>query len=312
MVGGMIDPHRLRIFRAVVAEGSIGGAASALGYTPSAVSQHIAGLQRETGLTLIERAGRGIVPTDAGTSLAAASSPIFEGLSRLDSLVTDLRQGRAGTLRVCYFASAGAAWMPSVIACIAREFPDLRLELRLVELADPEATPADVEICVTDSPIPVRDSVCDFFPLVSEDYVAVVGADSRFADRDMVTLRELAEEPWIDNDVARGPCREALLRACTAAGFSPCFRVETHDYITAVRFVAAGVGLTVVPTLGVIDLPAGVRALPIAEPTPRRSIGLRLHRRARDSAAAARVIELIREQAALTFGALPDTRLATR
>ena len=56
----MVDVHRLRVLRAVVADGSVNGAAVSLGYTPSAISQHLAALQRETGLTLVRRSGRGI------------------------------------------------------------------------------------------------------------------------------------------------------------------------------------------------------------------------------------------------------------
>ncbi|MGC4933537.1 LysR family transcriptional regulator [Gordonia sp. DT30] len=306
----MIDAHRLRIFRAVVAEGSIGGAAAALGYTPSAVSQHIAGLQRETGLALVERSGRGIVPTDAGTTLAAESATVFDGLSRLDGLVADLRHGRAGTLRVAYFASAGAAWMPEIIAALGREFPDVRLDLRLIELAESDATPPDVEIYV-ESPETMGDRHgsltprpgFDAVPLVTEEYVVVVDEASPFAARSEVTLRELADGAWIDNDVARGPCREGLLRACTAAGFTPDFRVETHDYGTAMRFVAAGVGLTVVPALAVVELPAGVRAIAIAEPTPRRAIAVRRHHRAAHNPVADRVVELLYQQVRRTHGA---------
>lgn len=297
----MIDPHRLRILRAVVAEGSIGGAAAALGCTPSAVSQHIAVLQREIGLTLVEKVGRGIAPTDAGATLAAESAAVFDGLSRLDGLVADLRHGRAGTLRVSYFAPAGAAWMPAVIATISSEYPAVRLDLRLVELADADDTAPDVEINVAGMP-GTELSNYDTAALVTEDYVVVVGAGDSLAERDSVTLRELAGEPWIDNDVARGNCRENLLRACTAAGFTPCFRVETHDYVTAVRFVAAGVGLTVVPRLALIDLPAGVRTVAISEPTPRRTIVVRRHHRTRNNVVAGRVLELIHQQAVRTHG----------
>ncbi|MGV9825972.1 MULTISPECIES: LysR family transcriptional regulator [unclassified Gordonia (in: high G+C Gram-positive bacteria)] len=295
----MIDPHRLRVFRAVVAEGSVSGAALALGYTSSAVSQHIAALQRETGLTLVERDGRGITPTDAGTALASASSALFDQLTRLDGVVSDLRDGRAGTLRITYFASAGAAWMPSVVACIRREFPDLRMDLRLVELAAAGLAPPDIEIYVDGAAsTSMRSYDCE--PLLTEDYRVVVAPDSQFAGCDEVLLRDLADEVWIDNDVARGPCREALLRACTAAGFTPRFGVETHDYLTAVNFVAAGVGLTVVPALALLDVPADVRVVSIAEPTPRRSISIRRRHSVREHRAADRVVELIREQAART------------
>ena len=70
------------------------------------------------------------------------------------------------------------------------------------------------------------------------------------ADRDEIELAELADERWVDNDFARGWCRRNLVEACTAAGFSPPFHVEAHDYPTALAFVAAGIGMTVLPELG--------------------------------------------------------------
>ena len=73
----MLDLHRLRVFRAVVTTGSVSGAAATLGYTPSAVSQHLAALQRETGVALVERSGRGIVPTAAGVVLAGQLGSVF-------------------------------------------------------------------------------------------------------------------------------------------------------------------------------------------------------------------------------------------
>ena len=85
-------------------------------------------------------------------------------------------------------------------------------------------------------------------------------------------LAQLAAEQWVDNDFARGWCRRVLLEACACAGFSPPFHVEAHDYRAAIAFVAAGVGITVLPQLGAADLPAGVVALPLVRPTPVRSI----------------------------------------
>jgi DNA-binding transcriptional LysR family regulator len=88
----------------------------------------------------------------------------------------------------------------------------------------------------------------------------------------MVELAQLAGDRWVDNDFARGRCRHVLLEACRAAGFEPPFQVETHDYSTAIAFVDAGIGLTVVPGLGAARLPAGVVAVPVTCPTPVRSI----------------------------------------
>ena len=129
----MLDVHRLRVFRSVVASGSIQAAASNLGYTPSAVSQHVSALQRETGLALITRVGRGIETTAAGRALALEIDGVLSRLGEVESVVGDLRAGRTGSLSIAYFASVGSAWMPEVVATMMAEFPDVRLDLALRE-----------------------------------------------------------------------------------------------------------------------------------------------------------------------------------
>jgi DNA-binding transcriptional LysR family regulator len=127
----MLDVHRLRVFRSVVASGSIQAAATNLGYTASAVSQHVSALQRETGLTLVTRIGRGIEPTPAGLALADEIDGVLSRLGDVESFVDDLRAGRTGTLSMAYFASVGAAWMPTVVRRLVTDFPTLRLQLTL-------------------------------------------------------------------------------------------------------------------------------------------------------------------------------------
>lgn len=292
----MLDAHRLRVFRAVVTSGSVHQAAANLGYTPSAISQHLTALQRETGLRLIERNGRGIEPTTTGRTLAEEADGALERLAALDSVVADLREGRVGSLSMSYFASAGAAWIPPVVAALAREFPDLRVDLRLIELADEQRSAPDVEVFVEGAASGSL-SGYDVHPLLDEPYVAVLPEGHRLAARQDVPLRELAEERWVDNDFARGPCRQALIDACSSAGFSPGFHVETHDYPTAVSFVAAGVGITVLPRLGIgALLPPGLVTIPVVDPAPMRHIAVRVRESLRENPAARRIVELLRER----------------
>ena len=287
----MLDIQRLRVFRAVVATGSVGGAASSLGYTPSAISQHLTALQRETGLALVERRGRGISPTAAGVALADGLGPFFAGLAEVESMVGDLRAGRVGTLTISYFASAGATWIPPVVAVLVREFPQLRLDLRLFELAGDSPVDADVEIFVDGAS---RGTGGQVIELLYEPYVVVLPEGHRLADRAQIPLAELRDEQWVDNDFSRGPCRQVVLDACAAAGFTPAFPIETHDYPTAVAFVAAGVGITVLPRLGTTMLPHGVRAVPVVDPVPRRRILLRVKDALSGHPAVTRAVELLR------------------
>ncbi len=215
-----MDVHRLRVLRAVVADGSIQGAAASLGYTPSAISQHLTALQKETGLTLLQRCGRGIEPTMAGRAVAAEAARIFERLADLESLVADLRAGRVGALSVSYFASAGAVWIPPVVATIAREFPRLRLDLRLIELIAADSGPPDVEIAV-DGAESVDIAGYQVHPLLTEPYLAVVPVTSALAHRTQVDLVELREEAWVDNDVARDHAERSCSTPARPSGSAP-------------------------------------------------------------------------------------------
>src|SRR5215471_17629765 len=141
MVEAMIDVQRLRVFRAVVASGSVQAAADHLGFTPSAVSQQISALQRETGLVLFEKAERGIAPTATAKVLAAESEDLMESLNRLSGVVDHLRDSRSGNLTIGAFSSAAQFWIPQVAKELRREFPDLVLDLSLNELGPEPANP---------------------------------------------------------------------------------------------------------------------------------------------------------------------------
>jgi len=297
-MGAMLDLHRLRVFRAVVASGSVNAAAVNLGYTPSAVSQHITALQRETGLTLLARDGRGIRPTATGLALARRVDGVLAELGDVESFVTDLREGRTGSLSIAYFASVGSAWMPHVARALLQDFPGLRLDLQLLEeqSAGPGPRP-DVQVVVAPRDFAGgRDARAHH--LVDDPYVAVVPAGHPLAGAAAVPLGELARERWIDNDVARGWCRRNLLEACRAAGFDPVFRVEAHDYPTAIAFADAGIGITVLPSLGAVNLPAGVVTVPVTSPTPQRSIHALVQKPVEGAPPVVRALEALRERAA--------------
>jgi DNA-binding transcriptional LysR family regulator len=303
----MLDLHRLRVFRSVVASGSVQAAAANLGYTPSAVSQHITALQKEVGLTLLERAGRGLRPTAAGFALAAEADGVLARIGEAETLVSDLRTGRTGRLSIAYFASVGSVWLPSVVHRLSEEFPGVRLDLRLSDNApDRPDDRADIHLIVARHDF-VTGRGFTTHHLLDDPYIVALPDTHPLAASGTVELSDLKHERWIDNDFAAGWCRQNLLDSCAAAGFRPAFHVETHDYHAALAFVAAGIGITVLPTLGATDPPAGVALRHLANPTPVRSI----HAVVRDAVAitppARAALELLRAEAAL--GA-PETALA--
>ena len=301
----VVDLQRLRVLRAVVQAGSINRAAARLGYTPSAVSQQVSALQRETGLTLIERHGRGIVPTAAGRAVADRAGRVLEQLTDLDALTEDLKAGRSGTLRIECFMSANRAWMPDVVAALD-EFSDLRIEIGLAELKGQRSIDPDLQLYIAESVTAghnpsAGDGEADGYlveHLLTEGYLAVIASDHELARRPALSIRDLTDEAWIDNDHARGPCREIVLVACREAGFRPRFKVAAPDYATAFDYVAAGLGVTVVPRLGAYLLPDGTVAVPMSDAGLQRRIMLRFKRSMRTHPAVERATAILRRHAA--------------
>lgn len=270
----MLDVNRLRVFRAVVASGSVHAAATHLGYTPSAVSQHIAALQRETGLTLFEKSGRGIASTPAGRILATESDDVMSDLARLSGVVENLRDGRTGNLAIGCFASAARTWIPQLAKALHDEFPDVLLELSLNELYDdPQRLRADIDIR-TENPDERALSVTGYHRRVlhEESYRLVAHRDHPLVADASVPLSALSEHPWIDNDFHDNTCGRIITNACRAAGFTPRYIARSDDHHTAIAFVAAGIGITALPELALDDLPAHVCHRELTDPQPRRRI----------------------------------------
>lgn len=298
----VLDVNRLRVFRAVVASGSIQAAATNLGFTPSAVSQQVAQLARETGLVLLERVGRGVAPTGAGLELAAIADGVLEAVGQAEARVEDLRSGRGMALTVAYFDSAGIAWMPDVLRSLLADFPDLRLDLALRENAPHEVDRVDVQVVVAPA---------DYVPptglrahrLLAEPYLVAVPAGHRLAARRAVDLADLAGDTWVDNDTPEGWCRRIIDTSCAAAGFVPARRVEALDHFTALAFVSAGVGISVVPRLCTVGMPEGVVALNLANPTPTRTIFVVVRDAVADTPAVCRLVHLLHDRAARTQAA---------
>src|SRR5271165_3463233 len=138
MIG--VDVKRLRVLKAVVDEGSVVGAATALSYTPSAVSQQVTALEREVGTVLLERAGRGVRPTDAALLLCRHAERIFAAMHEAEEAIGALRSGQLGRMRIGAFPTAGSALVPDALGAFERLHPGVTLEMAVLEVDD--AVPA--------------------------------------------------------------------------------------------------------------------------------------------------------------------------
>ncbi|SCL51249.1 LysR family transcriptional regulator [Micromonospora chersina] len=270
----MIDVRRMQVLRAVVTSGSVTAAAAHLGYTPSAVSQQVAALEKETGIALLERVGRGVRPTAAGRLLTEHAAVISQHVAAAETALADLRAGRTGRLGIRYFASVGPTLLAPALARLRREHPDVTIDPKLTDPNDPLP---DVEQGHADLAIVVRRTSDESRPgirlmhLLDDAYQAVLPTGHPLAGRRMIDLAALAGEPWVGSEPP-GPCLEPITDACAAAGFSPDFVAKSEDYATAQGFVAAGLGVSLIPRLGLGTRHPGVTIRPVRRPEPVRTI----------------------------------------
>ena len=250
----VLDLRRLRVLRAVVRTGSVRAAAEQLGYTPSAISQHVTALERESGTVLLEKAGRGVRPTDAALLLADVADDVLDRLADAEAALAALRAGRTGRLHLTSFPSAGAALVPPAVAAFRRSHPDVELVLGVAEPA--EALPAlragAVDVAVVVEPFAPADAPVDDLArahLLADPYAVLLPADHPLAVDPEVDLAELAGLAWIGTASAPGHCQQAVSDACRAAGFSPTYAVQADEYPATQGFVAAGLGVALVPRM---------------------------------------------------------------
>lgn len=313
----MLDPVKLRVLRSVVETGSVRASAEALGYTPSAVSQHLGALRRETGVELVERSGRGIVVTPAGRALAEESCGVLDALDRLDRFARDLRQGRTGVITFSYASSVAATWVPRIAQEVREAFPELGLTLRLRHCSLEESPHELGDVLITDSVSEHFGAGWRTLDILEEKYVAIVATDHPLAVAARadagpdgrpapIRLRDLAGLPWAHDDPVGTVWFEHIASACRAAGFTPQVTMDPPDFQAILGFVATGEFVTVQPSLISQSMRADVTALRLVDENPRRRLQVRLRENIADNPAVRLLVDRVRAHARTSAEALTD------
>jgi DNA-binding transcriptional LysR family regulator len=272
----MLSLARLKVLAEVVSRGSFSGAADALSYTQSAVSQAIARLEAETGATLVVRDRRGVRPTAAGATLLEHAHAIFAHVQAAEDELAALLGLRGGRLRVASFPSAGATLMPGAVATFRRRHPHIELSLaegepediaqRLrageFDLALLFVFPGEAEI--TEGPLSTTQ-------LFDDPMHVTLPAGHRLVAQETISLADLSDEDWVQTSSA-SPCARHVVRSCLAAGFEPRVSFESDDYATVQGLVAAGVGVALIPRLALGSEHPHVVVRPLDPSSPTRQI----------------------------------------
>ncbi|MFJ8589594.1 LysR substrate-binding domain-containing protein [Streptomyces sp. NPDC093595] len=156
---------------------------------------------------------------------------------------------------------------------LRREHPGVRIDLSLLETEDPltQVERGDADVSIVVGPRDRRRRGLCLVHLLDDEYLVALPAGHPLAAPPVLDLADLAAEPW-DASEPPGPCLDLTLQACAAAGSSPNFTARSEDYATAQGFVAAGLGVALVPRLAAADRRDGVVLRRVRHPEPVRSI----------------------------------------
>jgi len=245
-----MELRHLRSFDAVAAERHFGRAAARLHLAQPALSQQIKQLERELGVRLFTRTTRRVELTEAGLRFAAHARAVLDDVDRAEADMSLVAGGRAGRVSIGFIGTATYDVLPRVAREVRGELPSVELELR-GELLSPDLAAGLIDRTYDLAllrPDPLNSGGLAFTPLRSERLVAVLPSGHSLAHRRRINLAQLADEPFVIHPSGhRSSIHAQVLDACAGAGFTPSSLLEVGETATLVVFVAAGLGVALVP-----------------------------------------------------------------
>jgi DNA-binding transcriptional LysR family regulator len=242
-----------------------------LGYTPSAVSQQLAALEREVGTALVDRSQRPLRPTHAGASLRPHVERVVAALGGAEAAVEDLRGGTP-RVRLAAFPSALSSFVPTAVRDLRRTQPQLAVQVLQAETHEAverlRGGDADLAVVHHLPGIAVPETAgLEVRRLLVDHLYVVVPKGHRLARRESVSVSDLEGEPLIlpRRDTPAGRFRSLVEHLCAQSGFAPRVAYELDDLPAAQTFVAAGIAVVPMHGLTLAMVPPGATTRPLAE-----------------------------------------------
>ena len=249
----VINSARLQVLLEIARLGTIAGASGELGLSPSAVSHQLAALERELGVSLVERGPRSLNLTDAGARLADYAQQITDLMSAAEDELSAHGHASLGVLRCGFFATSGTELLPRALAAFSSVRPGVEVDLVLGQplelLPVLERRELDVAVVFEHPLAPMACSAsCDLTLIMRDEQRVLLPKTHPLAGCRTLDLRSLARDPWI---TTRGTdsSTSVLERAATLSGFRPRVRCRSDHYEVTRALVRAGMGVALVPTL---------------------------------------------------------------
>ena len=274
----MHDLRLLNVLREVALRGSFSAAAESLAYTQPAISQQIARLEKQVGVKLIEREPRGVRLTPAGEVLVRHTERVMAQLAAADEELQDVAAQARGRLRIGSFATAAGTIVPRAVAAFRPLRPAIEVEISLLDPHEsiPAVRRGDLEIAITEEGGFEGEVDTDGLQIehLLDDHMWVsLPADHPLATRPTVDLIDLRDEDWMFACLS-GTCADSnvVLRACRDAGFQPRIAYQSDDYFAIQGLVASGMGVALIPGLGLASTRDDVAVRPVKGRPPHRRV----------------------------------------
>jgi DNA-binding transcriptional LysR family regulator len=274
----MHDLRLLNVLREVALRGSFSAAAESLAYTQPAISQQIARLEKHVGVKLIEREPRGVRLTPAGEVLVRHTERVMAQLAAADDELQDVAAQARGRLRIGSFATAAGTIVPRAVAAFRPLRPAIEVEISLLDPHEsiPAVRRGDLEIAITEEggfESEVDTDGLQIEHLLDDHMWVSLPADHPLATRPTVDLVDLRDEDWMFACLS-GTCADSnvVLRACRDAGFQPRIAYQSDDYFAIQGLVASGMGVALIPGLGLASTRDDVAVRPVKGRPPHRRV----------------------------------------
>jgi DNA-binding transcriptional LysR family regulator len=274
----MDDLRLLKVLREVALRGSFSAAAEALSYSQPAVSQQIARLEAQVGVKLIERHHKGIELTPAGEALVRHTERILAQLADAQAELSEIASSARGRLRLASFATAAGTIVPLAVSAFRRLRPGVHVDLALVDppVSIPALRRGDYDIAIIEEGGFEEEPSLEGLGverLMDDVLYAALPVDHPLATRRAVALSDLVHEDWMLVGL-QGTCADSnvVLRACQQAGFEPRVAYTSDDYFAIQGLVASGMGVALIPGLGLASTREDVAVRPVKGRPPYRRV----------------------------------------
>jgi DNA-binding transcriptional LysR family regulator len=297
----MLNVQRLVVFREVIERGSFSGAADALSYSQPAVSQAVATLEAELGVTLIERDRRGVRPTAAGAALVGHTDGILTRMEAAEEELAAIAGLRAGRLRIASFPTAGATLMPLALASFKASHPGVTVTLAEGEPEEivPRLRAGELDLLLLYEFAGVSEKLGPGIrrvDLIEDPMHVALPAGHPLAEKPKLRLADLRNKAWVQTSES-SPCAQHVVRSCLEVGFEPTVSFESDDYQTVQGLVAAGVGVALIPQLALSSVRDDIVIRELDPPAPTRTVFAATARGEAVTPAVATMLDILRSTA---------------